>query len=91
MRAAPRDEDMPEQRGQDELMMALAALGDAGHRPASSAFDLKTGLALYLRVGWDVSDEVQLKSAWEILRETKPGLVVMMPMRMDAGIVAGHR
>ena len=84
VRGAPRDEDMPEQRGQDELMMALAALGDAGHHSASSAFDLKSGLAVDLRVGWDLSDEVQLENAWEILRETKPGLVVMTPMRMDA-------
>ena len=78
------DESMPEQRARDEMMMALAALGDAGDRVMeTSAFDLRSGLALDWRVGWDLSDEVQLENARKIWRETMPSLLVLSPVRLE--------
>ena len=46
----------------------------------ASAFDLRPGLALDLRTGWNLDRQADVECAWTAWRETKPALLVLSPM-----------
>ena len=46
----------------------------------TGAFDLRPGLALDLRTGWDLSDPNVVKKAWLAWKDSEPTLLVISPM-----------
>ncbi len=46
----------------------------------SSAFDLRPGLALDLRTGWNLSEPAAVKKAWAVWKESEPVLLMLPPM-----------
>ena len=75
----------------EEMRAALMALGD---HPAvdvmevfspgrftdkTGAFDLRPGLALDLRTGWNLSEPETVKKAWVTWRESQLMLLIMSP------------
>jgi len=46
----------------------------------ASAFDLRPGLALDLRTGWDLNSKADVEKAWAAWRESEPALLVLSPM-----------
>ena len=74
-----------------EMRGALMALGDScvdvmevfspgRFTRKTGAFDLRGGMALDLRTGWNLSDPEHTKKAWEIWEESRPVLLVTSPM-----------
>jgi hypothetical protein len=89
--AKSADVPMAARSGDAEMRGALMALGDpcvdvmevfspGRFTRKTGAFDLRGGMALDLRTGWNLSEPEQVKKAWEIWEESRPVLLVMSPM-----------
>jgi hypothetical protein len=73
------------------MIAALAALGDDSpdimevfspgrFTEMSSAFDLRPGLALDLRTGWNLSEPAVVAKAWAAWKESEPTFLMLSPM-----------